>query len=364
VATLFAFILFLHGALHLLGFTHAVGIGAMAQLDRHISKPMGMLWFIAAILFVSTSISLLIDVDQWWILALISVLFSQLLIVFHWKDAGFGTITNLLIFIPSLFTFGNDHFENGYQADIAQYVTQSNPTIQVDSIKETDLAKLPELVQAYLRYAGVVNKPKVKNMHVVFEGQMRSKGHDYFSFTSDQYNFFDEPIRLFFMKADLFGVTVSGYHRYVNSNAAMDIRLVGLFTIDHHAEGVLNKTETVTFFNDMCLLAPGTLIDDRIQWQEIDDETVAATFTTNGIAVSAVLQFNEKGQLINFSSDDRTDVADMKTYPFSTPVNEYQTVHNQHVLSKGEAIWHYPEGAFTYGQFLLKDIEFNISRSE
>lgn len=364
MSALFAFILFLHGALHLLGFTHAFGIGAMAQLDRHISKPIGILWFIAAILFVSTSISLITDVDHWWMLAIISVIFSQLLIVFHWKDAGFGTITNLLIIIPSLLTFGNVQFEKGYREDIQQYLTQSNPTEPNDSIKESDLAKLPESVQAYLRYAGVVNKPKIKNMHVVFEGQMRSRDRDYFSFTSDQYTFFEEPTRLFFMKASMFGITVPGYHQYVQSNASMDIRLFGIFTIVHHANGVMNKTETVTFFNDMCLLAPGTLIDDRIQWQEIDDQTIAATFTTNDIAVSAVLYFNDEGQLINFISNDRTDVSDMKTYPFSTPVNEYQAIHDQNVISKGEAIWHYPEGTFTYGKFSLQKIEYNISTSE
>lgn len=40
----------------------------------------------------------------------------------------------------------------------------------------------------------------------------------------------------------------------------------------------MDKTETVTLFNDMCLMAPATLIDRRIQWQEIDRNSVKATF--------------------------------------------------------------------------------------
>jgi hypothetical protein len=33
------------------------------------------------------------------------------------------------------------------------------------------------------------------------------------------------------------------------------------------------------------------------------------------------------------------------------------------VLSKGDAVWHYPEGEFTYGKFTRKEIHFNIPDS-
>ena len=37
-------------------------------------------------------------------------------------------------------------------------------------------------------------------MKIVFDGEMRDKGKDYFKFNSVQYNFFEDPTRLFFMK--------------------------------------------------------------------------------------------------------------------------------------------------------------------
>lgn len=80
----------------------------------------------------------------------------------------------------------------------------------------------------YLRYAGVLNKPKVKNFRLLFEGKMRERGKDWFPFSAEQYNFFDESTRLFFMKARMFGVTVPGYLRYSNVKASMDIRLFGI----------------------------------------------------------------------------------------------------------------------------------------
>ena len=123
----------------------------------------------------------------------------------------------------------------------------------------------------------------------------------------------------------------------------------------------MNKAETVTLFNDMCLLAPATLIDKRIQWQLIDSNSVKATFTNQGMTISAMLYFNDRGQIIDFVSNDRTAISDMKQYPFSTPVSDYQNINGINIMSRGDAIWHYPDGKFTYGKFVLKNIEYNLS---
>jgi hypothetical protein len=203
----------------------------------------------------------------------------------------------------------------------------------------------------------VINRPKVKNIQIVFEGQMREKGKDFFPFTCEQYNFFDEPTRLFFMKAKIKGITVPGYHRYTNGTATMDIRLFGLFSVVKREGQDMDKAETVTLFNDMCLMAPATLIDKRITWLAIDSNSAKGTFTNHEITISAILYFNEIGQLIDFISNDR----DVNSYPFSTPVSNYQNKNGINIMTYGEAIWHYPDGNFVYGKFNLKEVEYNLS---
>jgi len=111
----------------------------------------------------------------------------------------------------------------------------------------------------------------------------------------------------------------------------------------------------------MCFLAPATLIDKRIKWEEINNSSVRATFTNNETTVSAILHFNKKGQLINFESFDRYDVNEMKKFKFSTPLKNYQIINGYNLAGYGEAIWHYPEGEFVYGRFHLKDIRYNIA---
>ncbi len=231
---------------------------------------------------------------------------------------------------------------------------------QTDLLTESDIQSLPLPIQKYIRYCGVVNKPKVKKAKIVFDGEMREKGKDWFTFRSVQYNFFDEPTRLFFMKAKMFGITLPGYHSYQNAHATMQVKLFGLFNVVNVKGIEMNKAKTVTVFNDMCLMSPATLIDKRIEWVPVDSLSAKATFTNGVNKITATLYFNEQGQLINFTSNDRYAISDMKRYRFSTLVKAYMQTDGKTVWKYGEAVWHYPDGEFVYGKFVLKSIEYNV----
>jgi hypothetical protein len=357
---IFSLILAIHGLIHLIGFAKAFGYGNITQLTKEIAKPIGLLWLATALLFIITTILFILKKDAWSILAIITAIGSQILIFSVWQDAKFGTIPNLIILATTILSLGMTNFENTFDRDVRENLTRVN-RLPTEILTAADLQPLPDPVQRYLRYAGVVNKPKVNNVKIVFDGQMRDKGKDFFPFRSEQYNFFDRPTRLFFMKGKISGLTVPGYHKYSNAKATMDIKLFGLLPIVQQSGKIMDKAETVTLFNDMCLMAPATLIDRRIQWQEIDRNSARATFTNQGITITAILYFNDRGQLINFRSDDRTAIADMKQYPFFTPAADYQNINGINIMTRGEAIWGYPDGNFTYGKFRLKDIQYNLS---
>ena len=208
---------------------------------------------------------LILKKDYWWMVALGATVVSQILIITVWQDAKFGTIANAIILIAALLNGGSFLFEGQFKRDVEKHL-KFTLIHEDDLLTLDDLDSLPEPIQRYLIYAGVVNKPKVKNMCIAFEGEMREKGKDWFSFTSRQYNFFDQPARLFFMKAKMFGISVPGYHHYAEEKANMKIRPFGIIPVAQHSGPLMNQAETVTFFNDMCMFAPAALIDNRIEW--------------------------------------------------------------------------------------------------
>ncbi len=351
-------LIFLHGLIHFMGFFRAFAMRNMAEFTKELSKPVGLIWLLTGLLFITSAIMILLKREGWPIIAILAVIVSQFLILTVWSDAKYGTLANIIILIAASISFATERFEKAYQEDVR--TAMASTEIVDEPVMEKDLEPLPAVVQKYLRYVGAVGKPKVYNVKIEFEGEMRDRGKDWFKFTSEQYNFFDAPTRLFFMKAKVKKLPANGYHKYTTDGAFMRIKLLSLFPVISNDKPELFPTETVTFFNDLCLFGPAALIDDRIHWKAIDGQSVRATFTTNTTSISAILQFNTKGQLVNFVSNDRYSVGEMKAFPFSTPASAYRNINGYNLPTYGEAIWHYPDGEFVYGKFNVKSIQYNV----
>jgi len=230
-------------------------------------------------------------------------------------------------------------------------------------ITEQHIQHLPGVVQKYLRYTGALGKPTVQNVRAVFEGKIRNGlNSPWMDFKSEQYNFFDSPTRLFYMKARMFSIPFCGLHAYVGNEATMRVKMLSFIPLVNAQGPKMNQSETVTMFNDMCFLAPASLIGNNILWTEISEDKVTASFTNAGKTIRAKLFFNNEGALVNFVSGDRYLSADGKnyvSYDWETPLSSYQYYNSSLVPSYGEAIWKMPNADFCYGQFNLKELEYN-----
>jgi hypothetical protein len=232
-----------------------------------------------------------------------------------------------------------------------------------EKLTEEDIQHLPAIVQKYLHYTGSIGKEKVSNFRAEFTGGIRSKStEEFMPLKSVQYNFTDNPTRLFYIVAKKKGIPARGIHLYRDQKAIMLVKILGLFTVVDAKGKEMNQGETVTLFNDMCFMAPATLIDRNIEWSEIDAMTVDAKFTNGNISIGATLYFNEEGALVNFLSNDRFETTDGKTYknyPWITPVTGYTSVNGYRLPSGAKLIYKHPDEDLCYGEFTLKSMEYN-----
>jgi hypothetical protein len=123
-----------------------------------------------------------------------------------------------------------------------------------------------------------------------------------------------------------------------------------------------DKSAAAMHLADMCIAAPSTLIDKRIEWEIIDPLTIRAIFNDNGLKVSGVLNFNGNGELVNFSTEDKYYAPDGKSYKkvrWSAPVKDYKDMNGFKLATYTEAIWHFEEGDFCYGISHTKEIRYN-----
>jgi hypothetical protein len=359
---IFSILIFIHGAIHLMGFTKAFGYSGMEQLQADISKTAGVIWLLAFMLFLISGIAFFAKTDWWCIVTIIAALLSTILIISVWKDAKFGTLANAIILSGAIIGYGTANYYQSYKKEVSTGLnrTTTHPSI---ILSEDDLNNLPEPVRNYIRYTGSVGKPKVTNFKIEFTGKIRkNEQSSWMPFTSEQYNFLGTSTRLFFMKAVMKGLPVTSFHSFKNGTAFMDIRLLSLIKVQYLSGKEMGIAETVTFFNDMCCMAPATLIDKRIKWLDSDSHSANAEFTNNGITISARLYFNEKGELINFISDDRYAAGEnntMKRLRWSTPLKDYRQVDGYMLATGAEAVYAYPEGDLCYGTFSLNHITYN-----
>lgn len=188
----------------------------------------------------------------------------------------------------------------------------------------------------------------VHSFRAEFHGQIRGGPYAlWMSFTGEQYNFYDRPSRLFLMDASLFGLSVQAFHRFIGPSATMRVKIASVVAMVDAKGPEMDEAETVTLSNDLCIVAPGAMIDPRIQRQEIDGHTVGASFTNASHTIHATLTFNDRAELTNFTADGRAAAAaDGKSFtrmPWSTPLSAYREFGTHRLMSPGEGIWHAPD---------------------
>ena len=366
-----ALVVVLDGLIHLLGAAKGLGWADVTQLKEPISTAMGVAWLAAAVLVVLAGVLLIIRARWWWVIGAVAVVASQTVIFTLWSDAKAGTAANIILLAAAVHGFasqGPASYRAQYRRRVDAALTEVLPNA---AVTEADLGDLPEPLASYVRRSGAVGQPRITNFRARIHGRIRAgRSTAWMSFTGEQVNTYGpEPSRLFIMDATLFGLPVDVLHSYIGPTATMRVKACSLVPVVNAAGPDMDRAETVTLLNDLCLLAPAALIAAPITWQRVDADHVRATFTNCAHTVSAVLAFNQDGDLVDFVSDDRLRSSrDGKTFTqqrWSTPVRDYRTFGSRRVCTNGEGRWHAPapEGEFAYLDFNLDGIKYNVSNA-
>ena len=364
IVAAFAVFLVVHALIHLIGPVKAFGLADLPQLTQAISPATGVAWLIASMLFVAAAMMLFAAPRWWWVAGAAGVAVSMWVIAGSWSDARFGAAANLIVLAGVVLGFliqGPVSPRAAYEADTSrQPAAAAMPAVVVDE----DLAGMPPALRRYLRHAGVVGQPRVRSFRARMHGRIRS-GPDtpWMPFTARQQNALEPPSRFFYMDAWRGALPVQVLHRYTGSDATMRARVAGIVTVADASGPAMTRAETVTLFNDMCLMAPAMLVDAPVSWEQAGERLVRGTFANAGHTVRAELTFGQDGTLLNFISDDRARAADdgqLLPARWSTPVQAYRQFGAVTIFSRGEGRWEEGSGSFAYIEFEVDAIEYNV----
>jgi hypothetical protein len=362
-----------HGLLHLLGTAKGLGWAQVPALKEPIGIGGGVLWLAAGLLVLSAAV--MIGAQRptgWWVVAGGAALASQVAILTSWSDAKAGTVANLILLLAAAYglaAFGPSSFRREWQNRTTAAVA-ATPAV-AGPLTQEELETLPAPVARYMRRTGAIGQPKVRNFSARIHGRIRGgPNQTWMTFTGRQLNTYGPvPQRLFYIDARRSGLPVTVFHVFDQHGATMRGKALSLIPILDAKGPEMDRSETVTLFNDLVVFAPAALVDAPVQWVDLGNNRVQAHYTRGNQVVTAELVFNEDGDLTDFVSDDRsrasTDGKSFTRLRWNTPLMEYREIRGRRIPVSGTAMWSaaQPEGHFSYIEFQVDDLTYNAAES-
>lgn len=357
----FGAIVFFHGLIHLLGFLKGLDLKEIKELTLPISKPMGVVWLIAAIVITAYCVLYFANTKYAWLIGFFAVIVSQGLIILYWKDAKFGTFPNIAILLVSVISYGNYNFQKLVQHETANLLGQITATGD-RVISEKDLVGLPQPVVKWLHRSGAVDESYIYIGKVSQNAAMQMKPDQdkWLNARAVQFTSIDNPSFIWTVDVVMNGlVNFQGRDKFENGKGKMLIKLNSLIKIVDEKGPKLDEGTLQRYLGEMVWF-PSLALSPYITWQEIDEFTATATMEYNGTIGSGTFYFNSEGDFVKFSAMRyKGNEPEAQRYEWVLLVDAYKTFEGIKVPSKMTATWKLDNEDWTWLKLEIEDIKYN-----
>ncbi|MES2647936.1 MAG: DUF6544 family protein [Bacteroidota bacterium] len=356
----FFLVVFLHGLIHALGFWNAFHYGNLLHLSKEISKPLGLVWLLAAFLFILAAIYFLVRKNNWERVAILAIVFSQVVVFYSWKEAKYATIINFLILIIIIPVVAGKRFDNTVKREALELL--SGPR-QDDFVITTEmLEKLPAIVQRWLVRSGVAGKLNINFVRLKQVGKMRLKQDSkWMPFRATQYFSIEEPQFVWKVQVEMLPfITMDGRDRFKDGKGEMLIKLFALFNIASAGRTPRMNAATMVRYLAEITWFPTAALSNYLSWSLMDATTVKVTMTYSDISVTGIMQFTEEGDLMSFEADrfmGNGRTGSMRKW--LVEAKEYKTFNGVRIAHKNAVSWKLASGDFNWADIEVTDLEYN-----
>lgn len=357
---IFAFLMLMHGLIHLAGFAKAFGYGNFPQLTKEISKPSGSVWLLTAFLFIASILLFLLEKESWAVLAILAAIISQVLIVAFWKDAKFGTIANIIILLVAIQGFAENDFNKMVRKEAVSMLAVPLPAKVI--ITKEMLACLPGNVRQWLVHSGVIGKEQIHLVTLQQKGLLRTKpGSKWMSFTAAQYCRVDDPAFNWHAAVKMFPlITLNGRDKFENGRGEMTIKLWSLLNVaDEGGDDKINSGTMIRFLSEIAWY-PTAALAGYIRWEAVHATTARATMSYRGITVAGIFNFTTDGDLLSFEADRyMVNGKQASLEKWLVEMTGYKYFNEIRIPYKCKVTWKLKTGDFNWADIELTNLEFN-----
>lgn len=359
VKAIFACILLVHALIHLMGFVKAFKLADIPQLTLPISKPMGILWLLTAILFAIAVLLLFFQNNIWWMVAIPAVILSQTLIFGTWQDAKFGTIANIIAITGIVLAFANWNFATMVQRELNTFLPKEQ--IEPEIVTRAMIADLPSVVQNWLERSNITGKPLTQTVHLQQEGVMRTSPEgNWMPVSAEQYFTIHPPGFIWIADVKMLPfLHFTGRDLYKDGQGHMLIKVLSLIPVADARGTETDQGTLLRYLAEICWF-PSAALSNYIAWEQLDSTSAKATMTYGTVTASGIFTFSKQGDMISFEADryfDRKEGATLERWHIGTV--ETSELGGFRIPTKSQVTWKLEDGDYTWFKLEITDIKYN-----
>jgi hypothetical protein len=364
VRILFIALLFVHGLVHLIGFYSEWKLGSSSMLsgktlfalNNHEARISGAIWLLAALTWITAGILYFLKRDSFWIPAFVAIVISQMLIIFYWHDAKFGTIANAIILVVVIISIARASFNKSVDRELSNMFEVAR---KAGSSGQTAKASLPQIVTKWLEVTKSTNAVPSK-VWLTQDGAMRSKpSADWMSFSAVQHYTINPPGFIWNSQINAGSmITIAGRDKFENGRGNMLIKPLYMFSLANSSGQEIDQGTMLRYMGEL-IWFPEAAVMDYFHWEGIDSTSATLSMTYNGVSAKGTFTFDENGLVKSFSAQRFGDFdGEFRKEKWEVKVTEHNMINGHLIGSKCEVTWKLEEGDFTWLRLEVKDINY------
>ncbi len=223
------------------------------------------------------------------------------------------------------------------------------------------LAGLPEPVQRYMTWTGVVGRPWIHSAFVKQSGKFRqSNDQPWMPMAAEQVFTLDPLSMVWNASFRMYGLPLMrARDSYQDGQGHMQGKVAGLFTLFDDRDEQLTLGTLTRILSEM-IWWPTAYLSDAITWTAVDDLSADVSLTDGGRTASGRMFFDAIGRPTNFETIRyKGENGQYELHPWHTPSSEYGQCGGLNIPVRGTVLWKLPEGDLTYGDFEIDAVEYN-----
>jgi len=269
----------------------------------------------------------------------------------------------LIIFGLTAAVVGKWQFEKQIAVETDKLKDENSNSTANQSINQTDLNALPEIVQLWLNRVGIVGKNKISAVNLTQRGLMKLEPEqsEWFKPEAKQFITINHPG--FLWQVDLAMLPIiktKGRDLFYQGEASMLIKIAYLLpVVNQGANAKINESALHRFLLELPWY-PTAALNDYLDWEEINASTARATISYQGVDADADFIFDQKGNLLRTEAMRyKESNGSAERLKCSGELNSYQEVDGIKVPTEIDVSWYLDSGKFSWFMVKIEEIAFD-----